>query len=102
MGSPKLKETWLVNPIPKPKESKLYEIPITPLRIPKITIKDNFRNELPPKNKESLTNNFNTPPLKIKLLRTYDGEWTTSEKKKRKRESDKKIITGLIFLSLSL
>ena len=70
--SPKLKETWLVNPIPKQKETKVYESPATPLRIPKITIKNNFRNELPPKNKESASD-LNTPSLKIKLLKTYDG-----------------------------
>ena len=88
--SHKLKETWLVNPIPKQKETKVYESPATPLRIPKITIKNNFRNELQPKNKESASD-LNTPSLKIKLLRTYDGEWTTSDKKKKRREKDKKI-----------
>merc|ERR1712025_686902 len=45
--SPKLKETWLVNQTPKQKERKKCDAQ-TPLRIPKITIKDNFRNELPP------------------------------------------------------
>merc|ERR1711915_420062 len=74
--SPKLKETWLVNPVPKLKESRV-ESPISPIRIPKITIKDNFRNELPPKQKDK-PGVFDTPPLKLKLLRTFDGEWTTS------------------------
>merc|ERR1712130_31310 len=92
--SPKLKETWLVNQTPKQKERKKCDAQ-TPLRIPKITIKDNFRNELPPKNKES---NFSTPPLKITLHRTYDGEWTTSEKKKKKRDKIKKIKPVMISL----
>ena len=95
--SPKLKETWLVNPIRKQKETKVYESPATPLRIPKITIKNNFRNELQPKNKESASD-LNTPSLKIKLLRTYDGEWTTSDKKKKRREKDKKIKPVMISL----
>ena len=77
--------------------TKVYESPATPLRIPKITIKNNFRNELPPKNKESASD-LNTPSLKIKLLRTYDGEWTTSDKKKKRREKDKKIKPVMISL----
>ena len=50
--SPKLKETWLLNQTPKQIELKKFET-LTPLRIPKITIKDNFMNELPSKSKES-------------------------------------------------
>ena len=45
---------------------------LSPLRIPKLKIK-------------GFPEVVSTPPLKIKILRTIDGSWTTSEKKRRKR-----------------
>ena len=53
---------------------------IAPIKIPKSVIKDSIL-------KDFASSNLNaTPPIKFKILRTNDGSWTTSEKKKKRRK----------------
>ena len=78
------------SPVKTVQSSPEKHTPIAPIRIPKSKL---LGSDLKLPN----PNNFGTPPLKLKILRTNDGSWTTSDKKKRKRrEKSKKVKPFLI------